>query len=96
MRRLERFMFGEPEDEPVFDLVPVSIDCVMCNGEGRYVLSFVVAGQTHVFEFSNERRAIVLTKALISMGASSKQYSWEQATFAKEVIDQFRRLQQQW
>lgn len=65
MRSLERFMFGEPEDEPVFDPVPVSIDCVMCNGEGRYVLSFVVAGHAHVFAFSNEGRAVALTKAMI-------------------------------
>ena len=44
-------------------------------------------GQTYVYKFAYYWKSITETKARISLDAARGCYSWDQATYAKELID---------
>jgi hypothetical protein len=69
------------------EVEPVTLTYYSAAGGCEYMVSWESNGHTHVYNFSHQRRNIVLTKAMISYGASQGLFSWDQATYAKELID---------
>jgi hypothetical protein len=69
------------------ELQPVNFMYYSTPSGCDYMVSWDWNGHTHVYNFSHQRRNIVLTKAMISYGASQRLFSWDQATYVKELID---------
>ena len=81
-------MLFNPHPRTGEDTQPVTLQYHNTSSGCDYVVSWEWRGHTHMYRFSQYRKNIVLTKAMISYGASQGLFSRDQATYVKELIDQ--------
>lgn len=82
--KIAEMLFGTPERD---ETVAVQLVYEPIGGQGYYTVSFVIDGELYLWRFVDDYKQIVLTKVLIGQGASAGYYSWDQAIFARQLID---------
>ena len=85
IQKLIDMLFGTPRTGE--ETTPVTIQYASIGNQCDYMISWDWQGHTYVYRFSRFWKAIVLTKAAISHDAARGCFSWDQATYAKELID---------
>jgi hypothetical protein len=85
IQKLLDMLFGEPRTAE--ETTPVTIQYAAVSGKCDYMISWEWQGHTYMYRFPRHWKSIVLTKAAISHDAARGCFSWDQATYAKELID---------